>query len=622
VIDVELTVMQKKYYRALLEKNRKFLQQGMAAKHAPSLMNVLMQLRKLCNHPFLLEGVDEELLQNMELESKEEADAQSAIKEEEEKERIKEEEEKERTRTQQKRKKEVAEAAEKEKAVAEEGAKGKAAGKAAAENEEGGEKKGEETEGAGAGVGGQRKAVLGDPTRSLRDKMLIESSGKLLLLDKLLPHLKAKGSKVLLFSQMVRMLNLLAEFMVYKGYRFERLDGGVRGEMRQQAIDRFNGVRPKGAFSKQKVQKKLVAQAAGATAEDDMRPFVFLLSTRAGGLGLNLQTANTVIIFDSDWNPQNDLQAMARTHRIGQTQAVKVYRFVTRKTYESQLFMRATQKMGLDRALLGRFEEAGTAITANAGTKLGKLGKQSTAEIDSLLRGGAAELLQEDDTEAEASSRAYQELDIDKLLESTAREVKVDHTSGEEQADYASVFSKASFIPSDQQGGGKDQGRVDVTDPDFWKKVIPANATPLQKLMAQLTGKPALTGGKVAAVAADLNDPHPLSSAAARTHFAKVLRKVVEPVVQLRQEGEIPDNMEEVMQLLALVQTSEELKLAREKARKGAAGGAKMEGMGNEGMGYDVQAQAMDWARRIEKPTRRRKKVLSTIQVDEELQVY
>jgi chromodomain-helicase-DNA-binding protein 7 len=393
VIDVELTVLQKKYYRALLEKNRKFLQQGMQAKHAPSLMNVLMQLRKLCNHPFLLEGVDEVLLHTMEQESKEEADAAEKIQEEVE------EQKKERTRQQEKEKqaKEAEEAKEGEKEAKERLEKEEGAKKGAEKGEE--EKaNGDAGEGSGSGAMVASSAINGvvDPSRSLRDKMLIESSGKLLLLDKLLPHLRKKGCKVLLFSQMVRMLNLLAEFMVYKGYRFERLDGGVRGEQRQQAIDRFNGVQPKGAFSTQKFKK----QAAAAGSSEDTRPFVFLLSTRAGGLGLNLQTANTVIIFDSDWNPQNDLQAMARTHRIGQKQAVKVYRFVTRKTYESQLFMRATQKMGLDRALLGRFEQAGTAITSNAKTKLGKLGKQSTAEIDSLLRGGAAELLMEDEKAA------------------------------------------------------------------------------------------------------------------------------------------------------------------------------------------------------------------------------
>ena len=80
--------------------------------------------------------------------------------------------------------------------------------------------------------------------------------------------------------------------------------------------------------------------------------FIFLLSTRAGGLGINLATADTVILYDSDWNPQNDIQAMARAHRIGQTKDVKIYRLITNKTYEHQMFLRASLKLGLDQAIL------------------------------------------------------------------------------------------------------------------------------------------------------------------------------------------------------------------------------------------------------------------------------
>merc|ERR1719253_481740 len=87
---------------------------------------------------------------------------------------------------------------------------------------------------------------------------------------------------------------------------------------------------------------------------DDPNVLLFLLSTRAGGLGLNLVSADTVIIFDSDWNPQNDLQAMARAHRIGQTRAVSVYRLLTSKTYEMHMFNSASMKLGLDRAVLAQ----------------------------------------------------------------------------------------------------------------------------------------------------------------------------------------------------------------------------------------------------------------------------
>ena len=111
----------------------------------------------------------------------------------------------------------------------------------------------------------------------------LAASGKLVLLDKLLPKLKSEGHRVLIFSQMVRMLDLLSRYLHENGHSHERLDGHVRADARQAAIDRF--CRP------------------------GSEPFAFILSTRAGGVGINLAAADTCIIFDSDWNPQNDLQA-------------------------------------------------------------------------------------------------------------------------------------------------------------------------------------------------------------------------------------------------------------------------------------------------------------------------
>lgn len=117
-----------------------------------------------------------------------------------------------------------------------------------------------------------------------------------MLLDKLLCRLRETGHRVLIFSQMVRMLDILAEYLTKRHFPFQRLDGSIKGELRRQALDHFNA--------------------------DGSVDFCFLLSTRAGGLGINLATADTVIIFDSDWNPQNDLQAQARAHRIGQKNQV------------------------------------------------------------------------------------------------------------------------------------------------------------------------------------------------------------------------------------------------------------------------------------------------------------
>ncbi|TNN39541.1 Chromodomain-helicase-DNA-binding protein 9 [Liparis tanakae] len=130
-------------------------------------------------------------------------------------------------------------------------------------------------------------------------------------------------------------------------YLYERIDGRVRGNLRQAAIDRFS--------------------------KPDSERFVFLLCTRAGGLGINLTAADTCIIFDSDWNPQNDLQA--RCHRIGQNKAVKVYRLITRNSYEREMFDRASLKLGLDKAVLqsmsGRDNSlGGAAAGAGAGVSV------------------------------------------------------------------------------------------------------------------------------------------------------------------------------------------------------------------------------------------------------------
>ncbi|XP_025768361.1 chromodomain-helicase-DNA-binding protein 5 [Puma concolor] len=122
------------------------------------------------------------------------------------------------------------------------------------------------------------------PNGSYDGSSLVKSSGKLMLLQKMLKKLRDEGHRVLIFSQMTKMLDLLEDFLEYEGYKYERIDGGITGGLRQEAIDRFN--------------------APGA------QQFCFLLSTRAGGLGINLATADTVIIYDSDWNPHNDIQVL------------------------------------------------------------------------------------------------------------------------------------------------------------------------------------------------------------------------------------------------------------------------------------------------------------------------
>ncbi|KAM5201414.1 chromodomain-helicase-DNA-binding protein 1-like isoform 3-T5 [Hipposideros larvatus] len=176
---------------------------------------------------------------------------------------------------------------------------------------------------------------------------LIEASGKLYLLDKLLAFLYSRGHRVLLFSQMTQMLDILQDYMDYRGYSYERVDGSVRGEERHLAIKNF-GQQP---------------------------IFVFLLSTRAGGVGMNLTAADTVIFVDSDFNPQNDLQAAARAHRIGQNKCVKVIRLIGRDTVEEIVCRRAASKLQLTNTIIegGHFTLGAQRPAADADLQLSEI---------------------------------------------------------------------------------------------------------------------------------------------------------------------------------------------------------------------------------------------------------
>lgn len=159
------------------------------------------------------------------------------------------------------------------------------------------------------------------------DEELVNKSGKLLVLDAMLVKLKERGHKVLLFSTFTSLLDILEDYLLMRNYRYVRLDGSTKVEDRQERIKAFN---------------------------TDESLFIFLISTRAGGLGINLTSADTVIIYDSDWNPQVDLQAQDRCHRFGQTQPVVVYRFVTAGTVDEQIVKRAAAKRKLEKMVIQR----------------------------------------------------------------------------------------------------------------------------------------------------------------------------------------------------------------------------------------------------------------------------
>lgn len=196
ILEVSLTPIQKAYYKAIYERNTMYLFKGAKPSNSPSLMNVMMELRKCCNHPFLIRGAEHRIL----------AGDRNKLFEDD-------------------------------------------------------------------------KSKFSQPLSSQAleryPEQLVKSSGKMVLIDKLLPKLKDGGHKVLIFSQMVRVLDLLEELLRLNRYRYERLDGSVRATSRQAAVHRFHS----------KTYDR----------------FVMLLSTRAGGLGLNLTAADTVVIFDSDW---------------------------------------------------------------------------------------------------------------------------------------------------------------------------------------------------------------------------------------------------------------------------------------------------------------------------------
>ncbi|XP_045908385.1 chromodomain-helicase-DNA-binding protein 8 isoform X5 [Micropterus dolomieu] len=331
IIEVELTDVQKKYYRAILERNFSFLSLGANSNsNVPNLLNTMMELRKCCNHPYLINGAEEKIVAEL-------------------------------------------------------------------------------------------REVYDPLAPDFHLQALIRSAGKLVLLDKLLPRLKAGGHKVLIFSQMVRCLDILEDYLINKRYLYERIDGRVRGNLRQAAIDRFS--------------------------KPDSDRFVFLLCTRAGGLGINLTAADTCVIFDSDWNPQNDLQAQARCHRIGQSKAVKVYRLITRNSYEREMLDKASLKLGLDRAVL-------QSMSGNKDSNVNGIQQFSKKEIEDLLRKGAYAAIMD---ESDEGSRFCEE-DIDQILQRRATTITI------ESEGKGSTFSKASFVASENRND------IALDDPEFWQK--------------------------------------------------------------------------------------------------------------------------------------------------------
>lgn len=324
ILRVEMSPLQKQYYKWILERNFHNLNKGVRGNQV-SLLNIVVELKKCCNHPFLFESADH-------------------------------------------------------------------------------------------GYGGD----LGSSDNSKLERIVF-SSGKLVILDKLLVRLHETKHRVLIFSQMVRMLDILGEYMSLRGFQFQRLDGSTKAELRQQAMDHFN-----------------------APGSDD---FCFLLSTRAGGLGINLATADTVIIFDSDWNPQNDLQAMSRAHRIGQQEVVNIYRFVTSKSVEEDILERAKKKMVLDHLVIQKLNAEGR-LEKKEAKKGGSYFDKN--ELSAILRFGAEELFKEERNDEESKKRLLS-MDIDEILE-RAEKVEEKEAGAEEGHELLSAFKVANFCNDEDDG--------------------------------------------------------------------------------------------------------------------------------------------------------------------------
>lgn len=352
IVRVELSPMQKKYYKYILTRNFEALNPK-GGGQSVSLLNIMMDLKKCCNHPYLFPAAAEE-----------------------------------------------------------------------------------------APVG---------PNGTYEIQSLIKASGKLTLLSRMLKKLREQGHRVLIFSQMTKMLDVLEDFLEGEGYKYERIDGGITGTARQEAIDRFN--------------------APGA------QQFVFLLSTRAGGLGINLATADTVVIFDSDWNPHNDIQAFSRAHRIGQANKVMIYRFVTRNSVEERVTQVAKRKMMLTHLV----------VRPGMGGKGTNFTKQ---ELDDILRFGTEELFKEDEGKEDEAIH-YDDHAVFELLDRTKEGIEQKENWANE---YLSSFKVASYVT--KEGDNEEEVNTEIikqeaenTDPAYWIKLLRHHYEQQQEDIARTLGK-------------------------------------------------------------------------------------------------------------------------------------
>ena len=257
---------------------------------------------------------------------------------------------------------------------------------------------------------------------------LVEASPKLQLLETMLPKLQERGHRVLIFSQFLDMLNIVEDFLDSLGLYYQRLDGSISALQKQKRIDEFNA--------------------------PDSPLFAFLLSTRAGGVGINLASADTVVILDADFNPHQDIQALSRAHRIGQKKKVLVFQLTTRATVEEKIMQIGKKKMALDHVLIEQMD-----AEDDAGV-----------DLESILRHGTEALFQDDDSQ----DIHYDPASVDKLLDRSQMEntdIAKDQ-SAESQFSFARVWANDRGVLEEGMEDESDGGDAYTPDPGIWEKIL------------------------------------------------------------------------------------------------------------------------------------------------------
>ncbi|KAF4125739.1 Superfamily II DNA or RNA helicase, SNF2 family [Geosmithia morbida] len=264
---------------------------------------------------------------------------------------------------------------------------------------------------------------------------LVEASSKLILMELMLPKLKERGHRVLIFSQFLKQLDIVEDFLTGLGYEFRRLDGQISSLEKQRRIDAFNA--------------------------PDSDIFAFLLSTRSGGVGINLATADTVIIMDPDHNPHQDMQALSRAHRIGQKHTVLCFQLVTKDSVEERIMQLGRKKMALDHALIESMDDEDIAGD----------------DLESILRHGAQALF---DDGYEKKEIKYDSASVDRLLDRS--QVEQEKTDGEAASgdaaahfSYAKVWSNDKAGLEDSLGGGageEEEAPAPVISTSVWDRIL------------------------------------------------------------------------------------------------------------------------------------------------------